>query len=115
MSLSKPHPALSEQTLTLEMKGSFSDKVQVAEAFRSAYRVLDRLSTADVVKVNLVYHKDFQVSGDLMDVFRDAAQEALAYKEALSFGRPVSTIVIGVNAIADHQTRLMASRLHPKN
>ncbi len=40
--------------------------------------------------------EDFEVCNELLEEFQSAAQEALAYKEALSFGRPIDMDVIGL-------------------
>ncbi|MFH2007548.1 MAG: hypothetical protein ABI333_13265 [bacterium] len=100
------------KTLILEIKGKIQSKVAIAETFRSAYRVLDRLSDARVSTLNVIYGEDFEVPSELMGEFQHAAREALAYKDAISFGRGVSTTVIGLDQIGDPQTKAMAIRLH---
>jgi len=99
-------------TLTLEIKGKLQSKVAIAETFRSAYRVLDQLCDAQVSTITVIYGEDFKVPTELMSEFQHAAREALAYKDAISFGREVTTAVIGLNQIDDPQTKAMAISLH---
>ncbi len=91
------------------------NKVELADTFRSAYRVLDRLCDGRFCRLRFVYGEDFEVSADLMGDFQNAAKEALAYKEALIFGRPIDTNIIGLTNIEHPATRKMATGLHGKD
>ena len=115
MHAARPTPAPKIDTLTVEIKGELSTKVQIADTFRSAYQVLDRLCDSQISRLNLVYSEDFKVDQALMEEFQHAAKEALAYKEALVFGRSIDTSVLGVSEIVDQSTRAMASRLHDED
>lgn len=100
------------KVLELELKGRFHDKVQIAETFHSAYDLLDRLSDVGVRELKVVYGEDFHVESGLLNEFSRAAREALAYKDALTFGRDVPTRIDGLERIACQQTREMAKALH---
>ena len=115
MHAARPTPAPKIDTLTLEIKGELSTKVQIADTFRSAYQVLDRLCDSHISRLNLVYSPDFKVDQTLMEEFQHAAREALAYKEALVFGRSIDTSVLGLDEIQDLYTRAMALKLHNKD
>ena len=101
-----------DETLELVMKGKLQSKVEIAETFRSAYRVLDRLCDGRYSQLRFIYGEDFEVSKDLLEEFQSAAKEALAYKEALIFGRPIDMDIIGLTAIEHPATREMAANLH---
>lgn len=100
------------ESLDLVLQGKMASKVAIADTMRGAYRVLDRLSDGRFSHLRFVYGEDFEVVDDLMADFQAAVQEALAYKEALVFGRPVTTRIVGLSSIEDHATRQMAARLH---
>jgi hypothetical protein len=101
-----------DETLELVMKGKLHSKVEIAETFRSAYRVLDRLCDGRYSQLRFIYGEDFEVSKDLIEEFQSAAKEALAYKEALIFGRPIDMDIVGLTAIEHAATRQMAASLH---
>jgi len=105
----------SDETLELVLKGKLLNKVEIAETFRSAYRVLDRLCDGRYSQLRFIYGEDFEVCNELLEEFQTAAQEALAYKEALIFGRPIDTDVVGLTSIEHQATRKMAARLHRKD
>ena len=105
-------PKTDSKELRFDIRGKFRDKVRIAQTFQMAYDVLDRLCENEVQCLDLVYHEDFQVSDKLMSEFTQAAREALAYKDALSFGRSIDTRVKGVDQIADEPTRAMVRALH---
>lgn len=109
----REQPDLS--SLRLELRGRFADKVQIAATFQEAYRLLDRLCNSAVRELAVVYFPDFQVEANLMGVFERAAREALAYKDALSFGRDVPTRVEGSEKIHCDRTRAMVAKLHQQN
>lgn len=112
MNMRKPGTTPVPESLELVLKGKLLNKVEIAETFRSAYRVLDRLCDGRYSQLRFVYNEDFEVSTELMDEFANAAKEALAYKEALIFGRPINTDIIGLTGIEHLATREMARRLH---
>jgi hypothetical protein len=99
-------------SLTVEWRGRFTNKVQLAERFRETYQALDSLSSPGVNRLTIVYHDDFSVDPRLAPQFVSAAREALAYKDALTFGQKVATEVQGTDAIADQDTRKLVSELH---
>ena len=101
-----------KETLELVIKGKLQSKVEIAETFRSAYRVLDRLCDGRYSQLRFIYGEDFEVSKDLLDEFQSAAKEALAYKEALIFGRPIDLDIVGLTEIEHPATRQMAANLH---
>ncbi len=115
MNMRKSVPTPQNEALELVLEGKLVNKVEIAETFRSAYRVLDRLCDGRYSRFKFVYSEDFEVSADLMDEFQSAAKEALAYKEALIFGRPIDTNVVGLPDIEHPATRAMAARLHDKD
>lgn len=115
MNMANPLPTPQDESLELVLKGKLGSKVEIAEAFRSAYHVLDRLCDGRYSRLRFVYSEDFEVSAELMDEFQSAAKEALAYKEALIFGRPIDTNIIGLPDIEHPATRAMAARLHDKD
>lgn len=106
---------VASPSLRLELKGRFTDKVQIATTFQAAYDVLDRLCDTSVKELSLVYYPDFQVEPLLLPDFERAAREAMAYKDALSFGRDIHTRVEGQEAIACPKTRAMVAKLHAQN
>jgi hypothetical protein len=108
-------PMPRDETLELVITGKLHTRVEVAETFRAAYRVLDRLCDGRYSRLRLAYDTDFEVAGELMEEFEHAAREALSYKEAIVFGRPIDTIIVGLGDIAHPATRTMAVRLHHRN
>ena len=110
-----PNPSGSPERLHLELQGRFEDKVQIAKTFQSVYEVLDRLCHRGVKSFEVVYHPDFAVNDSLAEEFMHAAREALAYKDALSFGRDIETRVVGLERIEHPQTREMVSALHERS
>jgi hypothetical protein len=100
-----------KREITLEWRGRFSSKVQLAETFKSAYQVIDGLSQPGVGRLTIVYHSDFKVDPSLVPSFLDASKEALAYKDALTFGQRIETQVTGHEAIADATTRQVVANL----
>jgi hypothetical protein len=108
-------PMPREETLELVLTGKLLTRVEVAETIRAAYRVLDRLCDERYSRLRLAYGTDFEVSGELMEEFEHAAREALAYKEAIIFGRPIDTVIVGLGDIAHPTTRAMAVRLHRRD
>ncbi len=115
MNMRQSMPTQKDETLELVLKGKLLNKVEIANTFRAAYRVLDRLCDGRYSRLRFVYGTDFEVSVDLMEEFQNAAKEALAYKEALIFGRPIDTNIIGLTDIEHKATRKMASGLHGKD
>lgn len=109
---SSAEAATSPDALRFELRGSFSNKVQIADTFRAAYDVLDRLSDGRFHELALVYHEDFHVDPNLLAEFARAAREALSYKEALSFGRDIHTRVEGLDRIQCGHTRAMVLQIH---
>ena len=99
-------------TLNLELRGHYSNRMQIAQTLRSVYDVLDQLCNTGNTRFTLVYHEDFQVDSTLLDEFSRAASKALAYKEALSFGRAIDTQIVGLERISCPKTRQMVQRLH---
>jgi hypothetical protein len=112
---SPPNSPESPERLHLELQGRFEDKVQIAKTFQSVYEVLDRLCHRGVKCFEVVYHADFEVQETLAEEFMHAAREALAYKDALSFGRDIETRVVGLEQIEHPQTREMVSTLHARS
>lgn len=112
MSSGLPRQHNEKKTVVLEIKGDYRDKVQVADAFKRAYQVLDRLADHRINRLELFYSQDFTVEQDLVDMFQHAAREALSYKDAVVFGRPVSTEVFGAETIRCSRTRAMVNRIH---
>ncbi|MDY0003045.1 MAG: hypothetical protein RBU30_17225 [Polyangia bacterium] len=102
-------------SLRLELGGRYSDKVQIASIFQEAYDVFDRLCETGVKELSLVYLPDFQVEIQLLPDFERAAREALAYKDALAFGRDIKTRVEGDKTISCPKTRAMVEKIHARN
>jgi hypothetical protein len=100
------------RALTLEWSGRFTSKVQLAERFREAYQALDGLSSPGINRLTIVYRENFSVDPGLAPQFVSAAREALAYKDALTFGQKIATEVQGSEAIADQETRKLVTELH---
>jgi hypothetical protein len=115
MNMRNPMSTPKDETLELVLKGKLLNKVEIADTFRSAYRVLDKLCDGRYSRLRFIYGEDFEVSSELMEEFHSAAKEALAYKEALIFGRPIDTSIIGLTNIEHPATRKMASGLHDKD
>lgn len=115
MNMRKSTPTPGDETLELVLKGKLWSRVEIAQTIRSAYRVLDRLCDGRYSHLRFVYGKDFEVSAELMEEFQNAAREALAYKEALIFGRPIAMDIIGLAGIEHLATRDMATRLHDQD
>ena len=101
-----------DAVIRIELQGPVHDKVQIAQLFRSAYERLDRLSSPEVSRIEVVYREDFCVENSLGEEFAHAAREALAYQSALTFGRPIEAEVIGLGQIADPQTRALVREIH---
>jgi len=105
----------NDESLELILKGKILSKVEIAEIFRAAYRVLDQLCDGRYSQLRFIYREDFEVSAELLEEFQNAAKEALAYKEALIFGRPIDMQIIGLTTIAHPATREMATRMHDQD
>lgn len=101
--------------LRLVLRGRFADKVQIASTFQAAYDVLDRLCDSSIRELCVIYFPDFQVEPNLMTDFERAVREALAYKDALSFGRDIQTRVEGQDQIHCPKTRAMVTKIHEQN
>jgi len=101
------------RSLTVEWRGRFTSKVQLAERLRETYQALDGLSSPSVNRLTIVYHDDFTVDPRIAPQFVSAAREALAYKDALTFGKKIATEIRGTDAITDQATRKLVSELHP--
>lgn len=111
------HAARSTRTrepeaMRLELRGTLRDKVQIAKLFRGAYEVLDRLSTGSVARIEVIYGEDFCVEETLAEEFSHAAQEALSYQQALTFGRSIDSVVVGLAEIRDPRTRALVQGIH---
>ncbi len=114
MNAYEPMTAHQDDTLEVVFQGKLSTKVEIADTFRSAYRVLDQLCDGRYSRFCFTYSEDFEVSPDLQEEFRHAAEEAFAYKEALVFGRPVHTTISGLSQIQHPFTRELAGSLHQR-
>lgn len=112
MNTRKSTPTPRDDTLELVLQGKLLSKVKIAETFRSAYRVLDKLSDGRYSRLRFIYVEDFEISAELLGDFQRAAEEAMAYKKALVFGRPIDMDIVGLTGIAHPATREMASHLH---
>lgn len=108
----QPTGTRKPEAVRLELRGALRDKVQIAKLFQGAYEALDRLSTGSVARIEVVYGKDFCVDEALSDEFSHAAQEALAYQNALTFGRNIDSLVIGLSEIQDPHTRSLVQGIH---
>ena len=108
----QPTRTRKPESVRVELRGVLRDKVQIAKLFRSAYEVLDRLSTGSVARIEVVYGEDFCVDEALSEEFTHAAQEALAYQNALTFGRSIDSLVIGLSKIQDSHTRALVQGIH---
>ena len=102
------------RSLTVEWRGRFTSKVQLAERLRETYQALDGLSSPGVNRLTIVYHNDFAVDPQIAPQFVSAAREALAYKDALTFGQKIATEIQGTDSITDQATRKLVSALHPR-
>jgi len=115
MNTQKSKETPGDDTLELVLKGKLMNKVEIAATIRSAYRLLDRLCDGRYSQVRFVYREDFEIPAGLLQDFQNAAEQALAYKEALVFGRPIGTDIVGLLGIEHPPTRKMATRLHGKD